>query len=277
MSSANGASDPAGLLQVVGLTKRFGEIEVLKDVDLSVHVGEKVAIIGPSGSGKTTLLRCVAHLERPSAGHVVIGGQRVGEKFVNGRWREMSDREIAQIRTGIGMVFQRFNLFPHLTALENVMLGPTRVLKQSRAEAEPLAMELLRKVGLTHKAADYPERLSGGQQQRVAIARSLAMQPRLMLFDEATSALDPELIGEVLNVIRDLARDGMTMLIVTHEMQFAEDVADRVVFMDHGRIVDEGPPRELFHAPSHPRTQAFLRAVVDREVMSEVAGGPQAP
>jgi len=277
MPGANGTPDPADLLQVVGLTKRFGEIEVLKDVDLSVHVGEKVAIIGPSGSGKTTLLRCVAHLERPSAGYVMIGGQRVGEKLVNGRWREMSDREIAQIRTGIGMVFQRFNLFPHLTALENVMLGPTRVLKRSRAEAEPLAMELLRKVGLTHKANDYPERLSGGQQQRVAIARSLAMQPRLMLFDEATSALDPELIGEVLNVIRDLARDGMTMLIVTHEMQFAEDVADRVVFMDHGRIVDEGPPRELFHAPSHPRTQAFLRAVVDREVMSETAAGPQAP
>ena len=171
-----------------------------------------------------------------------IGGERIGEKLVDGRWREMSDREIARIRTGIGMVFQRFNLFPHLTALENVMLGPTRVLKHSRAEAEPLARGLLRKVGLAHKAADYPERLSGGQQQRVAIARSLAMQPRLMLFDEATSALDPELIGEVLNVMRDLARDGMTMLIVTHEMQFAEDVADRVVFMDHGRIVEEGPP-----------------------------------
>ena len=277
MSSANGSSDPASLVQVVGLAKRFGEIEVLKDVDLAVRTGEKVAIIGPSGSGKTTLLRCVAHLERPTSGYVMIGGQRVGEKQVNGRWREMSDREIAQIRTGIGMVFQRFNLFPHLTALENVMLGPTRVLKRSRAEAEPLARELLRKVGLTHKAGDYPERLSGGQQQRVAIARSLAMQPRLMLFDEATSALDPELIGEVLNVMRDLARDGMTMLIVTHEMQFAEDVADRVIFMDHGRIVDQGPPHELFHAPSHPRTQAFLRAVVDHEVMSEAAAEPPAP
>jgi ABC-type polar amino acid transport system ATPase subunit len=277
MSDANGSSDPACLLQVFGLTKRFGEIDVVKDVDLSVTAGEKVVIIGPSGSGKTTLLRCVAYLERPTAGHVVIGGERVGEKLVNGRWRDMSDREIARIRTGIGMVFQRFNLFPHLTALENVMLGPTRVLKRSRAEVEPMAMELLRKVGLTHKAADYPERLSGGQQQRVAIARSLAMQPRLMLFDEATSALDPELIGEVLNVIRNLARDGMTMLIVTHEMQFAEDVADRVIFMDHGRIVDQGPPRELFHSPSHPRTQAFLRAVVDREAMSETAAEPAAP
>ena len=259
------------LVEAVGVTKRFGEIDVVKDIDLAVQAGEKVAIIGPSGSGKTTLLRCVAHLERPTSGYVSIAGERIGEKLVNGRWREMSDREIARIRTGIGMVFQRFNLFPHLTALDNVMLGPTRVLRQSRAEAEPLARELLRKVGLAHKAADYPERLSGGQQQRVAIARSLAMQPRLMLFDEATSALDPELIGEVLNVMRDLARDGMTMLIVTHEMQFAEDVADRVVFMDHGRIVDEGPPHELFRAPSHPRTQAFLRAVVDRQVMGETA------
>jgi polar amino acid transport system ATP-binding protein len=268
-------SGPSGegsrvLVEVVSLSKRFGEIDVVKDVDLSVRVGEKVAIIGPSGSGKTTLLRCLAHLERPTSGYVAIGGERIGEKLVNGRWREMSDREMASIRRGIGLVFQRFNLFPHLTALENVMLGPTRVLRKSRAEAEPLARELLRKVGLAHKAADYPERLSGGQQQRVAIARSLAMQPRLMLFDEATSALDPELIGEVLNVMRDLAHEGMTMLIVTHEMQFAEDVADRVLFMDQGRIVDEGPPRELFHAPSHPRTQAFLRAVVDRQVMPEM-------
>jgi polar amino acid transport system ATP-binding protein len=269
MPDRNGGEAPDSLVEIVGLTKRFGENAVLTDVDLSVHVGEKVAIIGHRGSGKTTLLRCVAHLERPSAGHVSIGGERIGEKLVNGRWREMSDAEIARIRTGIGMVFQRFNLFPHLTALENVMLGPTRVLRQSRAEVEPLAMELLRKVGLAHKAADYPERLSGGQQQRVAIARSLAMQPRLMLFDEATSALDPELIGEVLNVIRVLARDGMTMMIVTHEMQFAEDVADRVVFMDHGRIVEQGPPHELFRAPSHPRTQAFLRAVVDRQEMTE--------
>jgi ABC-type polar amino acid transport system ATPase subunit len=266
---ASCAGDPTYLLQVTGLTKRFGEIAVLSDVDLSVSAGEKVAIIGPSGSGKTTLLRCVAYLERPSAGHIEIAGERIGEKLVNGKWREMPDREIARIRTGIGMVFQRFNLFPHLTAIENVMLGPTRVLKRSRAEVEPVARELLRKVGLAHKASDYPERLSGGQQQRVAIARSLAMQPRLMLFDEATSALDPELIGEVLAVMRDLARDGMTMLIVTHEMQFAEDVADRVIFMDHGRIVDEGPPHELFRSPSHPRTQAFLRAVVDRQAMGE--------
>src|SRR3954470_18840424 len=191
----------APLVEICGVSKRFGEVEVLHDVSLFVAAGEKVVIIGPSGSGKTTLLRCVAHLERPSAGHVAIAGERIGQKLVKGRWREMSDREIARMRTGIGMVFQRFNLFPHLTALENVMLGPTPVLKLSPAEAEPLALELLRKVGLAHKAREYPERLSGGQQQRVAIARSLAMRPRLMLFDEATSALDPELICEVLNVM----------------------------------------------------------------------------
>jgi len=261
----------APLVEICGVSKRFGEVEVLHDVSLFVAAGEKVAIIGPSGSGKTTLLRCVAHLERPSAGHVAIAGERIGQKFAGGRWREMTDRELARMRMGIGMVFQRFNLFPHLTTLENVMLGPVQVLRRSRGEAEPHARELLRKVGLAHKAGEYPERLSGGQQQRVAIARSLAMQPRLMLFDEATSALDPELIGEVLNVMRDLARDGMTMMIVTHEMQFAENVADHIVFMDHGRIVDQGPPRELFRAPAHPRTQAFLRAVVDRQVMNEGA------
>jgi polar amino acid transport system ATP-binding protein len=254
---AGGTASPP-LVQAVGLTKRFGEIEVLKDVDLAVRTGEKVAIIGPSGSGKTTLLRCVAHLERPSAGYVTIGGERIGEKLVRGRWREMTDREIAHVRTGIGMVFQRFNLFPHLTALQNVMLGPTRVLNLPRAEAEALARELLHKVGLAHKAADYPERLSGGQQQRVAIARSLAMRPRLMLFDEATSALDPELIGEVLNVMRALARDGMTMLVVTHEMGFAREVSDQVAFMEGGRIVESGPPERVMEDANSPRLRAFL-------------------
>ena len=260
---------PEALVRAVRVGKRFGETEVLRDVDLSVQPGEVLAIIGPSGSGKTTLLRCIAHLEHPTSGHVEVAGERVGAVPDRGRLRPMTDREIARLRQGIGMVFQRFNLFPHLTAIENVMLGPVQVLGRRRAEAEPLARELLRKVGLAHKADSYPERLSGGQQQRVAIARSLAMQPRLMLFDEATSALDPELIGEVLAVMRDLARDGMTMLVVTHEMGFAEDVADRVVFMDHGRIVEEGPPRELFRAPSHARTQAFLRAVIDRQAMAE--------
>jgi polar amino acid transport system ATP-binding protein len=258
------------LVRICGVTKSFGALTVLTDVDLDVASGEKIAIIGPSGSGKTTLLRCVAHLERPTKGHVTVGDDRVGQIPVGGRWREMSDKELARVRTGIGMVFQRFNLFPHLTALENVMLGPVRVLKRNRASVEPTARELLAKVGLAHKAGAYPEQLSGGQQQRVAIARSLAMQPRLMLFDEATSSLDPELVGEVLNVMRDLARDGMTMLIVTHEMQFAEDVADRVVFMDHGQIVEQGPPKQIFRAPAHLRTQAFLRAVMGREAMAEI-------
>jgi polar amino acid transport system ATP-binding protein len=258
------------LVRICGVTKTFGALTVLKDVDLEVASGEKIAIIGPSGSGKTTLLRCVAHLERPTSGHVVVGDDRVGQIQSGGRWREMSDKELARVRTGIGMVFQRFNLFPHLTALENVMLGPVQVLKRNRASVEPTARELLAKVGLARKAEDYPEQLSGGQQQRVAIARSLAMQPRLMLFDEATSSLDPELVGEVLNVMRDLARDGMTMLIVTHEMQFAEDVADRIVFMDHGQIVEQGPPKQIFRAPGHPRTRAFLRAVMGREAMAEI-------
>ena len=240
-----------------------GSLTILDHINLTVAAGQTLAIRGASGSGKSTLLGLLAGLDVPTSGTVRLFGQDLTALDEDGR---------AQLRASrVGFVFQSFQLLDHLTALENVMLGPTRVLRQSRAEAEPLAVELLRKVGLGHKAGDYPERLSGGQQQRVAIARSLAMQPRLMLFDEATSALDPELIGEVLNVIRALARDGMTMIIVTHEMQFAEDVADRVVFMDHGRIVDEGPPHELFRAPSHPRTQAFLRAVVDRQVMGETA------
>ncbi len=259
------AAPAAALLNVVGLSKTFGDTLVLDRVTLSVAAGEKVAIIGSSGSGKTTLLRCIAYLEKPTGGHIDLAGRRIGEKLVDGRRVEMTDREIADIRTGIGMVFQRFNLFPHLTALENVMLGPLKVLRTKRDEAETLATDLLRKVGLPHKCDAYPERLSGGQQQRVAIARSLAMRPKLMLFDEATSALDPELVGEVLNVIRGLARDGMTMLIVTHEMRFAEDVADRLVVMDQGRIVDEGPARELFRSSSHPRTQVLLRSVRERE------------
>lgn len=253
------------LVQVVDLHKRFGDLEVLKGIDLQVAAGEKLTIIGPSGSGKTTLLRCINHLEKPTRGHVYIGDELVGEKLMDGRYIEMRDHEIARIRAKIGMVFQRFNLFPHLTALENIVIGPGKVLKMPRKDAELLAMELLQKVGLGHKRDVYPERLSGGQQQRVAIARALAMQPKLMLFDEATSALDPELIGEVLNVMRQLAAEGMTMIIVTHEMQFAEDVSDRVIFMDDGQIVEAGPPHEMFRSPSHPRTQAFLSAVLERQ------------
>jgi len=261
--------DDAGrppLLQILGLHKSFGALEVLRGVDLTVHAGEKLSIIGPSGSGKTTLLRCINWLERPSAGEVLIDGQPIGERQSDGHRIEMRDAELARMRARIGMVFQRFYLFPHLTALQNVAVGPIKVLRQPTAAARRDALALLDKVGLAHKRDVYPDMLSGGQQQRVAIARALAMQPALMLFDEATSALDPELVGEVLTVIRQLAAEGMTMVIVTHEMQFAEDISDRVIFMDHGRIVEEGPPHHIFRSPSHTRTREFLRAVIDRQV-----------
>jgi polar amino acid transport system ATP-binding protein len=253
-------------LQIVGLHKRFGALEVLRGVDLVVQAGEKLAIIGPSGSGKTTLLRCINWLERPSEGTILIDGEPIGELRSGGRRVEMRDIQLARTRARIGMVFQRFYLFPHLTALDNVAIGPIKVLRRPAAQAQRDALALLEKVGLAHKRDAYPETLSGGQQQRVAIARALAMQPELMLFDEATSALDPELVGEVLTVIRQLAAEGMTMLIVTHEMQFAEDISDRVIFMDHGLIVEEGPPHRIFRNPEHARTRAFLRAVIDRQV-----------
>jgi len=262
-------ADDAGrrpLLQIVGLHKRFGTLEVLRGVDLAVHAGEKLSVIGPSGSGKTTLLRCINWLERPSDGEILIDGQPIGERRSGGRRVEMRDTELARMRARIGMVFQRFNLFPHLTALDNVAVGPIKVLRQPAAEARRAALVLLDKVGLAHKRDVYPDMLSGGQQQRVAIARALAMRPELMLFDEATSALDPELVGEVLTVIRQLAAEGMTMIMVTHEMGFAEDISDRVIFMDHGQIVEQGPPHLIFRSPSHARTREFLRAVIDRQV-----------
>ncbi|MSP82442.1 MAG: amino acid ABC transporter ATP-binding protein [Alphaproteobacteria bacterium] len=252
------------LLSIVDLHKRFGDLEVLKGVSLDVARGEKVAIIGPSGSGKTTLLRCINYLEKPSAGHIYIDGTLIGEKQANGGYVHLSDRELAKERQGIGFVFQRFNLFPHLTALGNVAIAPHKVLGLARDEADRRAREMLEKVGLSHKIDEYPERLSGGQQQRVAIARVLAMQPKLMLFDEATSALDPELIGEVLRVIRQLADEGRTMVIVTHEIQFAGEVSDRVVFMDHGAIVEQGPPRQVLYSPQHPRTREFLKHIQER-------------
>ena len=252
------------LLRVVDLHKRFGETEVLRGIHLDVAAGETITIIGPSGSGKTTLLRCINYLERPTSGHVYIEDRLIGERQVDGRFVHVGDRELARERTEIGMVFQRFNLWPHLTALQNVTLGPTRVLKKPARQAEEEGRALLDKVGLGHKIDEYPERLSGGQQQRVAIARALAMQPKLLLFDEPTSALDPELIGEVLNVMRALAREGRTMLVVTHEMRFAQDVSDRVIFMDHGVIVEEGPPATVFTAATHERTRDFLRQVVER-------------
>ena len=252
------------LLRVVDLHKSFGANEVLRGVDLDVTPGQTITIIGPSGSGKTTLLRCINYLERPTSGHVYIEDRLVGESWNGKEFRPVGDRELAKERTEMGMVFQRFNLWPHLTALDNVTLGPIRVLKQSAEQARGEGQALLEKVGLGHKADEYPERLSGGQQQRVAIARALAMQPKLLLFDEPTSALDPELIGEVLNVMRALAVEGRTMLVVTHEMRFAQDDADRVIFMDDGMIVEEGPPARIFSQPHHARTRDFLRQVVER-------------
>jgi len=252
------------LLRIVDLYKRFGDLEVLAGLSLDVARGEKVAIIGPSGSGKTTLLRFINYLEKPSAGHIYIDGNLIGEKKNQGRFVHLSDRELARERREIGFVFQRFNLFPHLTALDNVTIAPRKVLNLPRDEAEERGREMLTKVGLAHKIKEYPERLSGGQQQRVAIARVLAMQPKLMLFDEATSALDPELIGEVLRVMRQLAEEGRTMVIVTHEIQFAAEVSDRVVFMDGGKIVEMGPPRQVIGNPQQPRTREFLKHIQRR-------------
>ncbi len=252
------------LVRIRGLKKAYGIHLVLQGIDLDVHSGEKLCLIGPSGSGKTTLLRCVNWLEEPTGGEILIDGAPIGTVAKGGRSHRMSDVELARMRAGIGMVFQRFNLFPHLTVLENVMLGPVRVLGAGRAEAEATARGLLAKVGLSEKVAAYPDRLSGGQQQRVAIARALAMKPKLMLFDEPTSALDPELVGEVLAVMRQLANEGMTMIIVTHEMRFAETVADKVVFMADGLIVEEGPPARIFRDPQVERTRAFLSAVEHR-------------
>lgn len=263
--AATGGSTKLPLVKVTGLRKSFGALDVLKGIDLEITRGEKVSIIGPSGSGKTTFLRCINQIEKPTGGHIEVDGELIGEKLLGGRYVQMEDRELARLRAGIGMVFQRFNLFPHLTALQNIMIGPVKVLKRSSREAEGEAVSLLAKVGLTDKRDAYPEMLSGGQQQRVAIARALAMRPKLMLFDEATSALDPELVGEVLNVMRQLAAEGMTMIIVTHEMKFAEEISDRVIFMDQGLVVEQGPPHQLFSTPAHPRTQAFLRAVLGKQ------------
>ena len=252
------------LVRIVDLHKSFGALEVLAGIDLDIMRGEKVSIIGPSGSGKTTLLRCINYLEKPSGGHIYIDGALIGEKEVDGRFVHLSDRELAKERQEIGFVFQRFNLFPHLSAIDNVTIAPRKVLGLGREEADELGRRMLEKVGLGHKTNEYPERLSGGQQQRVAIARVLAMQPKLMLFDEATSALDPELIGEVLRVMRQLAEEGRTMVIVTHEIQFATEVSDRVVFMDGGKIVEQGPPRDVIFKPVQPRTKAFLTHIQER-------------
>nr|WP_317615988.1 amino acid ABC transporter ATP-binding protein [Thermogemmatispora tikiterensis] len=252
------ATENAEMVRVEQAVKRFGDLLVLNNVSMTVKRGQVVVIIGPSGSGKTTLLRCINHLEKIDSGYIYVDGQLVGYRLVNGRLVEAREAEIAKMRAQIGFVFQRFNLFAHMTALENIIEAPVHVLGIPRDEAIAQAMELLRKVGLEEKAHVYPHKLSGGQQQRVAIARALAMRPKLMLFDEATSALDPELVGEVLKVMRQLAEEGMTMVVVTHEMGFARDVADHVIFMDHGVIVEEGPPEQIFDTPQNERTRNFL-------------------
>ncbi|SEI58308.1 amino acid ABC transporter ATP-binding protein [Pseudomonas sp. NFR16] len=242
------------MLTVRGLHKHFGEVEVVKGVDLEVAQGEVVVIIGPSGSGKSTFIRCLNSLEEPSAGSVVVDG---GDSV-----RADDRKAMARLREDIGMVFQDYTLFPHMTVMANMILAPVKVKKQTKADAQAHALALLDRVGLRHKAEGYPSELSGGQQQRVAIVRALAMKPRLMLFDEPTSALDPETVGEVLNVMKGLAAEGMTMIVVTHEMGFAREVADRVVFFDGGKIVETGPPAQIFSAPEHPRTRQFLQSVL---------------
>jgi polar amino acid transport system ATP-binding protein len=250
------------MVSIKGLKKTFGTNMVLKGVDLSVRKGEVVVIIGASGSGKSTLLRCINLMEVPDEGNIRVAGELVGDVAPDGRFRMFPDRVVNRLRTGMGMVFQHFNLFNHLTALENVTIGPTSVNKMGAQQARELGMEMLAKVGMAEKAEAYPSKLSGGQKQRVAIARALAMKPKLILFDEPTSALDPELVGDVLLTMKGLADEGMTMIVVTHEMGFAREVADRVVFFDGGNMLEEGPPSEIFSRPRHERTRDFLRRVL---------------
>ena len=250
------------VMQAVEVHKRFGRLEVLKGISLDVRKGETVCIIGASGSGKTTFIRCINHLEKIDDGRITVNGHLIGYRQRNGKLVEDSEASIAKQRTQIGMVFQRFNLFPHKTALENVTEAPTRVLGTPRDQAKEEALRLLTRVGLADKCDTYPGKLSGGQQQRVAIARALAMKPALMLFDEPTSALDPEVTGEVLDVMEELAQEGMTMIVVTHEMGFARKAADRVVMMDGGVIIEEGTPEHFFQAPEHERTKQFLSKIL---------------
>ena len=246
------------LVRARNVHKAFGPNEVLKGIDLDVAPGEVVVILGPSGSGKSTFLRCINHLEAIDQGSIEVDGEQIGYRLHKGRLDKLSNREIAVQRRKIGMVFQQFNLYPHMTALENVIEAPVGVHGQDREEAIRYGRELLTRVGLADKIDSYPRQLSGGQQQRVAIARALAIRPKLMLFDEPTSALDPELVGEVLATMRDLARQGLTMIVVTHEISFAGEAADRVVFMDGGNVIESGPPSEVLSRPQHPRTRSFL-------------------
>lgn len=250
------------MVKMEKVCKSFGALDVLKNIDLEVSKGEVVCVIGPSGSGKSTLLRCLNHLERITSGRVYIEGELVDERVAGKDQLKISPKKVSEICAELGMVFQRFNLFPHMTVLENIIEAPITVKKVPKQEAVATAIELLKKVGLEEKRDEYPSRLSGGQQQRVAIARALAMKPKIMLFDEPTSALDPELVGEVLEVMKDLAREGMTMLVVTHEMGFAREVGSRVIFMDGGEIKEEASPEEIFSNPKHERTRAFLQKVL---------------
>ncbi|KXB56728.1 ABC transporter, ATP-binding protein [Corynebacterium sp. CMW7794] len=250
------------MIEAVNVHKAFGQLEVLKGIDLTVQPGEVAVLLGPSGSGKSTFLRCCNHLEKVTAGRLYIDGEIIGYKERDGVLYEISEKEAARQRQDIGMVFQSFNLFSHRTVLENIIEAPVQVKKQPADAATKRAMELLDQVGLAHKADAYPVQLSGGQQQRVAIARAVAMDPKLMLFDEPTSALDPELVGEVLRVMKDLAAGGMTMLVVTHEMGFAREVADTVYFMDGGRVLEHGTPEQVFDHPQHDRTKSFLSSLL---------------
>ena len=252
------------MLEIAGISKRFGALPVLRDVSLSVAPGEVVVVIGPSGSGKTTLLRCINLLEDYERGTITVDGEPIGYRLESGNRVRMSERDIAAARAKIGIVFQSFNLFPHMSVLQNIVAAPVRVRGVPRAHAEARAGELLAMVGLSDKVAEYPVRLSGGQQQRVAIARALAMDPKIMLFDEVTSALDPELVGEVLAAMRQLAQGGMTMVVVTHEMSFARDIADRLVFIDGGVIVEQGKPDEILFKPRTERVRVFLKRYNDR-------------
>jgi len=255
-------SDNDLMVDARGVRKWFGSNEVLKSISLTIPRGEVLSLLGPSGSGKSTFLRCINHLESIDGGRIYVDDELIGYKQRGDKIHEMKPREIAKQRRKIGMVFQRFNLFPHMTALGNIIDAPIGVNGESKAEATAHARELLERVGLADKADAYPAQLSGGQQQRVAIARALAMKPKLMLFDEPTSALDPELVGDVLDVMRDLAKSGMTMIVVTHEIGFSREVADRMVFMDGGVVVEAGAPRDVLDNPQHPRTQAFLESVL---------------
>ncbi len=250
------------LLRLQDVHKSYGAVSVLRGVSLNVDPGQVVCLIGPSGSGKTTLLRCVNYLESPEQGQVIVDGELIGHYTRAGRRTALPGRELAVQRAQIGMVFQHFNLFPHMTVLGNIVEAPVRIQRRSKSEALETARTLLGRVGLADKGDAYPRQLSGGQQQRVAIARALALQPKLMLFDEPTSALDPEIVGEVLDVMRTLAADGMTMLVATHEMSFARDVADQVVFMDGGVIVERGAPKDVLTAPQHQRTRQFLARLI---------------